>query len=392
MTPDKDSPAPAKPRFKIDPALLITIFVGCIAGGFVVKYAATTIPNRAVGGLAAGIAGDVKVEETPLHELQAVGDVRGIGFAADGNLFVGDRDGLTLRDPKTGKTVRTFNTDGNGVRAAAASPGGEAVAAGLSYSGEVRFFGANETEPVLSFRSATDQEQQSVAFSPDGESVAAGGFDKTVRVYRAGNAVMPKEKAGSVFDTTKQAGTKAKLESLPIKASDTVSAVAFAPDGKTLAVATGPKATIYDAKTGKSGQVLFADKETITAVAFAPDGKTLAVGAASGVITTFETATGRQSGEIKGLGETGKNANAWSFSGDNGAGISALLYAPDGKTIFATLKSGILSRSDIATAKPVKLFAPDDASLPAALSFALSSDAKRAAVGYADGSVRVWKL
>ncbi|MBC8139875.1 MAG: PQQ-binding-like beta-propeller repeat protein [Armatimonadetes bacterium] len=391
MMSAKDS-ATAKPRFKVDPALIITIFVGCIAGYFVVKYAATTIPNRAVGGLAANVAGDVKVEEKPLYELGAVGDVRGIGFASDGNLFVGDRDGLTLRDPKTGKTVRTFDTDGNGVRTAAATPGGGAIAAGLSYSGEVRFFGANEPKPVLSFRSVTDQEQQSVAFSPDGESIAAGGFDKTVRVYRAGDAAAPKVKAGSVFDTTKQSGTKAKLESLPIKAGDTISAVCFAPDGKTLAVATGPKATIYDAKTGKAGQVLFADKETITAVAFAPDGKTLAVGAASGVITLFETATGRQSGEIKGLGETGKNANAFGLSGNNSGGVSAMIYAPNGKSIYAALKSGILSQSDVATGKSLKLFAPDASPLPAALSLALSPDAKRAALGYADGSVRVWDL
>ncbi len=390
--PAKASAPSAKSRFNIDPALIITIVVGCVAGIFVVKYAATTIPNRAVGGLAAGIAGDVKVEEKPLYELSAVGDVRGIGFASDGNLFVGDRDGLTLRDPETGKTVRTFDTDGNGVRAAAVSPGGGAVAAGLSYSGEVRFFGANEIKPVLSFRSVTDQEQQSVAFSPDGESIAAGGFDKTVRVYRAGDAASPKIKAGSVFDTTKRSGTKAKLESLPIRAGDTISAVCFAPDGKTIAVATGPKATIYDAKTGKPGQVLFADKETITAAAFAPDGKTVAVGAAGGVITLFEAATGRQSGEIKGLGETGKNANAFGYSGETGKGVSALIFAPNGKSVYAALKSGILSQSDIATQKPIKLYAPDASPLPAALSLALSPDAKRAAIGYADGSVRVWKL
>ena len=388
-----DSPRPGKPRPKIDPALIVTIFVGCIAGFFVVRYASTKIPNRAVGGLAAGIAGDVKVEEKPLSEWEAVGGVRGVGFASDGNIFVGDRDGLTLRDAKTGKIRRTFDTDGNGVRTAAATPDGGAVAAGLSYSGEVRFFGMNEPKPVLSFRSVTDQEQQSVAFSPDGTSIAAGGYDKTVRVYRAGDAAAPKVKAGSVFDTTKQGGTKAKLESLPIKAGDTISAMCFAPDGKQIAVATGPKATLYDTQTGKPGQVFFADKETISAVCFAPDGKMLAVGMANGAITFFETATGRQSGEIKGLSDTGKNANAFTFAGgNNGVGVAALLYAPDGKSVFAALKSGIVSESSVATSKSVKLYAPDASPLPAALSLALSADGKRAVVGYGDGSVRVWNL
>ena len=376
-----------KPRPKIDPALVVTLIVGCVAGGFVVRYASRTIPNRAVGGLAASIAGDTKVEETPAHTLQAVGDVRGVGFAPNGNFFVGDRDGLTVRDAR-GKTLRTFDTESNGVRTLAVSPSGEAVAAALSYGGEVRFFGASEPKPLLSFRSPTDQEQQAVAFSPDGASIAAGGYDKTVRVYRAGS-VATQVATGAVFDTTQKSGTGGRLVTQVIKVGDSVSAVVFAPDGKTLAVATGPKATIYNAATGKPAQSFFADREAITALCFAPNGKTLAVGAASGAITVFETATGRQAVRVEALQDTGKNAGVFGYK-PAGNGVSALLYAPDGETVFAALKSGIVQQSDATTAKAVKLYAPEDA--PGALSLALSTDAKRAVVGYADGSVRVWNL
>ena len=379
-------------RFRVDPALVVTIVIGCIAGVVVVRYAAKTIPNRAVGGLAATVAGDVKVAETPVFTLQAVGDVRGVGFASSGDLLVGDRDGFTRRDVQTGKVTQTFDTDGNGVRAVAVSPSGEAAAVALSYGGEVRFYASTgDSKPLLTLPSATDQEQQAVAFAPSGESLAAGGFDKTVRVWQPGHVAAPKPKVGAVFDTTQKSGT-GKLVQAAIKASDTVSAVAFAPDGKTVAVGTGPKVTVYTIAGGKAGQTYFPKHGAVTSVAYSPGGETLAVGTADGTTVLFDTATGRESATVDATKEGGNaSRNPFRSRGNTGTGVSALCFAPDGKTVVLALKSGILARCDVATGKPVKLYAESD-SLAAALSLALSEDGKRAVAGYSDGAVRVWRL
>lgn len=389
---DSEPADPQRPRRKIDPALVVTVFIGCVAGVFVVQYAAKKIPNRTIGGLAATVAGDAKVVEIPAHKLEAVGDVRGVGFSADGSaVFVGDRDGLTLRDARSGKTIRTYDTDGNGVRALSVSPQGAAVAAALSYSGEVRFYGTDDPKSLLTFKSATDQEQQAVSFSPDGGSIASGGFDKTVRVWGAGANATNAVKPGAVFDTTKKTGVGGgKLLSASAKVTDSVAAVAFAPDGKTLIVATGPKATVYDAKTAKPGQTFFTDKEAVTAVAFTADGKTVAVGASGGSVLLFETATGRKTTTITGASDTGKDANAFGFRPPSGNGVSAVRFTPDGKTIYVVQKSGILQASEVSTGKAVKLYA--EGNTASALSLGISPDNKQAVVGYGDGTVRVWDL
>lgn len=391
-TPRNDYDYDARPRRKIDPALIVTLIIGCIAGGFVVQYAAKKIPNRAVGGLASKIAGDAQVVETPEYTLQAVGDVRGVGFSGSGSeVFVGDRDGLTLRDLKSGKTLRTYDTDDNGVRALAVSPEGQSAAAALSYSGEVRFYGADDTKTLITFKSATDQEQQAVAFAPDGGSVASGGFDKTVRVWSAGDSVKNATgKQGAVFDTTKKTGNNGRLLAASIKVGDSVNAVAFSPDGKSVVVATGPKATVYDAKTAKPGQTFFADKESVTAVAFAPDGRTVAVGASGGGVVLFETATGRKALTIPGVNDSGSDANAFGFRRSSGESVSALVFAPDGKTLYIAQKSGLLQANEVTAGKAVKLYAESET--PPALSLALSPDHKKAVMGYSDGSVRVWNL
>jgi hypothetical protein len=51
------SDLPARPP-QVDPALVVTVIIGCIAGGLRRSLRRETIPNRAVGGLAATSAGE----------------------------------------------------------------------------------------------------------------------------------------------------------------------------------------------------------------------------------------------------------------------------------------------------------------------------------------------
>src|SRR5437016_1951960 len=96
----------------------------------------------------------------------------------------------------------------------------------------------------------------SVAFSPDGKTLASGSFDCMIKLW-------------DVATGMEQATLKGH--------TNQVHSVAFSPDGKTLASGGGdpPKPgeiKLWDVTTGKEQAPLKGDPLTVNSVAFRPDG------------------------------------------------------------------------------------------------------------------------
>ncbi len=99
--------------------------------------------------------------------------------------------------------------------------------------------------------------------------------------------------------------------------------MAFAPDGRTLAVACGKDVTLWD--PARSTELKrWSSASPVGKVAYAPDGATLAVGLETGTVTLHHAATGRAATTLAGQ------------SGD----LSFLAFSPDGKLLAAAVREG----------------------------------------------------
>jgi WD40 repeat protein len=150
-----------------------------------------------------------------------------------------------------------------------------------------------------------------LSYSPDGTKLASASRDGTVKVWDLGNG----RDLATYRGHAQQPGDLSANTNV-FKAGD----VAFSPDGKTVASASGTQVHLWEPDTGKQIKVLVKLEKTdkpLKAIAFRPDGKFLAVAGDDGVVRTYEV-------------ETGKNPFN---SPPRSARIESMTYSPNGKLI-----------------------------------------------------------
>ena len=142
----------------------------------------------------------------------------------------------------------------------------------------------------------------SVAFSSDGQTLASGSIDATVRVW--------------------DAGTGEHIHTL-IGHTDAVHSVAFSPDGQTLVSGSGDAtARVWNAVSGEHIHTLIGHKGGVLSVTFSPDGQTLASGSwdgresREGTVQVWDAKTGEH---IHTLEHTGR--------------FISVAFSPDGQTL-----------------------------------------------------------
>ena len=191
---------------------------------------------------------------------------------------------IRLWDIRNGVSQHLLERHTGTVHSVAFSPDGNTLASGS----EDKTIGLWDTRSGESLRSLKGHTEAiwSVAFSPDGNTIASGSQDNTIRLWDSRSGESTKTLTGH---------------------SNWVMSVAFSPDGATIASAGGNSLGIssdntirlWDAHSGDSLRTLQGHTGMVLSVAFSTDGSTLASGSWDGTVLLWSFKLATTWGNIK---------------------------------------------------------------------------------------------
>jgi WD40 repeat protein len=259
---------------------------------------------------------------------------------------------------------------------------------------------AEEKAPKIVSKAAGKPQIFSLAYSPDGKQLVAGGF-KEVRVIDTASG-KPAGTIGGHADVVRavaftkdgkriaaaggvpgvsgevivwDAANRSKLATIAGH-SDAIYAVAFSPDGNTLATSSYDKfIKLWDAATGKEIRTLKDHIDAVYALAFTPDGKRLVSGAADRTVKIWDTATGER---LYTLGEPTDGINTIALD-PTGQFVAAAGFDKSIRIWALEAKSGRLLKTQIAHEDAI-------------LKLAWSPDGTMLVSASADRSVKVFRV
>jgi uncharacterized protein (TIGR03067 family) len=279
-------------------------------------------------------------------------DGKSLACCDSGGDKAGDGGVVKLWDVDKRKVTATFGRRAHRVSAVAFSPDGKTLAAGGRDKGgamTVRLWEVSTGQEKAALQ-GPPSDFCPVAFSPDGKTLAWGGAQAGKTGLTGGRADHLGVKLWDLSAGKEKAALKGH--------TGPVVSVAFSPDGKTLATAGGQFAPngqpgagevkLWEVATGQRRAALKGrGKEplgVVWSVAFSPDSKTLACGDVFGHVVLWDVRSGKRTATLqrpKRGGEEDRINSAY-----------AVAFSPDGKTLAAgTVNGGKLW--DVQSGKPV---------------------------------------
>jgi WD40 repeat protein len=334
--------------------------------------------------------------------------IRGVAFSPDGKRLVtaGWNPTARLWDVETGKQLAELKHT-SGLDGAAFSPDGKSVALATGWGNTATVW--DVTGDVARPRwSGKINHCFAVAFSADGQRLAAGGWDSAVHVWDVSTgkelnasrpvghttwvhtaAFLPDRKTLVSASADGQVIVWDVAGARPLRQGQAPASrawsLAVSPDGKTLAVGCHDKTVLlWDAATLKpAGTGKFQADGSVRGLAFSPDGRRLAV--VSGDEPDLRSAP-EVKGEGAGVWDVATGQRLLRLEGHDGT-VKTVAYSPDGKAIATGGADHTTRLWDAATGKELRKLEGPGTPVE---SVVFSPDGRRLAVMARGGTARVW--
>jgi WD40 repeat protein len=304
--------------------------------------------------------------------------VSSVAFSPDGKwiaagmLFSGgggvdhEEHWLRVWDAETGKLEHTLKGHTGSVAGIAFSPDGQRIASG-SWDDTVKVWDVTLGKELLTFDGHREM-VSCVAFTPDGKRIASGA-GQTIQIWDATSGAVSLTLRGQPVDTLafspdgKRIAASAGFGDVPIKVWDAATgqvvltlpdcsdSVVFSPDGKRIASVWTPEAVryrddvtsdehgveIWDAANGKKLLVLKGHREGVSSIAYSPDGKQIASASGDRTVKVWNATTGKLLLTFRGHTDS----------------VGRVAFSPDGKRIASGGEDKTVKVWDAATGREI---------------------------------------
>jgi WD40 repeat protein/uncharacterized caspase-like protein len=281
-----------------------------------------------------------------------------VAFSPDGKTLAsgGGDMAIKLWNLETGQQTKSLTGHASFVKSIAFAKDGETLASGSS-DNTIKLWNVRLGEQIKSIEERT-KHVLSASFSRDGKMLASVSFDNKIKLWNL------------------ETGKQTRSLDYNYKIVKAINAIAFSPDGTTLASGDDIENTIklWNVETGQQTGLLKGHTSWIHSLAFSPDGTTLASGSEDNTIRLWNVKTERQIKPLEG----------------HEKGVKTLAFSPssNGKTLVSGSKDGTVRMWDVAAGNYKTLETHTDE----VSSVAFSPDGTKLASGSFDKTIKVWDV